>query len=70
MCKIGTQMINKCKSIIDDAIESLMVEIAYRMPRKIAYWAFIRIATEASVNKLSHKEMGNVTILDVIGTWK
>lgn len=55
---------------MDDATESLMAEIAYRMPRKIAYWAFIRIATEASVNKLSHKEMGNITILDVIGTWK
>jgi hypothetical protein len=29
-------------------IEKLCIAVAWAMPRKLAYWAFIRVATEGS----------------------
>ena len=51
-------------------IENICIWIAWHLPMNVAQWAFIRVATLASVRELSDMEMGNITIQDVIRTWK
>ena len=47
---------------------NLWEKCAWKLPRKLAYWAFIRVAAEAS-QKLALKEMGNITVLDAVHIW-
>ena len=51
-------------------INKLCYWIAWHLPMKIVQEAFIRAATRASCEELSNVEMGNITVIDVIKTWK
>lgn len=51
-------------------IEKLYYWIAWHLPMKIVREAFIRAAAKASCEELSNVEMGKITVIDVIRTWK
>lgn len=51
-------------------INKLCYWIAWHLPMKIVQEAFVRAAAKASCEELSSVEMGKITVIDVIRTWK
>lgn len=49
-------------------IERLCIWLAWHMPARLAKWAFVRVATAASV-KLSDREMGSITCVEALWEW-
>ena len=50
-------------------IENLWIWIAWKMPKPLAKWVFVRVATSASV-ELPDKEMGSITCVEALNIWK
>lgn len=45
--------------------------LAWKLPKRLAYWVAIRVATYASATKeLSHKEMGAITAFEAVQGWE
>lgn len=51
-------------------IDKLLWYIAYKIPHKLAKYIFIRVATYASVSKFRDKEMGSITVFNILEAWE
>lgn len=50
-------------------VEKLLIRVAWLLPRQLAYWAFIRVATHASVTDYSHREMESISVVEIVNAW-
>lgn len=50
-------------------IDNIIVSLAYRLPRRLAYWCFIRVATAATVGKYSSQQVPMLTVVDAAKRW-
>lgn len=41
-------------------IERLAIAIAWRLPRKVAFWAFVRVATEGCEDNPADQSVGEI----------
>lgn len=44
--------------------------LAWLLPRRLCYWAFIRIAAEATTTKFRDQEPDNVSIMQALQSWE
>lgn len=44
--------------------------LAWKLPKRLAYWTVIRVVTHVSTTSLSYKEMGAITALEAVQEWK
>lgn len=51
-------------------IEKLCIWLAWKMPRRLAYYTAVRVVTWASTQGLANKEMGTITAVEALGEWK
>lgn len=49
-------------------IEKFWIWLAWHLPASLAKWAFVRVATAASI-KLSDQEMGAITCQAALEVW-
>ncbi len=50
-------------------IEKLCIWIAWKLPRRLVYWAGIRMMSSATVGKYSDQIVPDLTIKQVIDRW-
>jgi hypothetical protein len=50
-------------------LERLWRALAWRLPRALAYWAFIRVAAEATTHEFSDKHPEEVTAVQMMKSW-
>lgn len=50
-------------------IEKFWIWLAWKLPRPLAKWAYIRVATAASV-EMSDREMGAIKCIEALEAWK
>lgn len=61
---------------LDDAketnvIENLWIWVAFRLPRRLAYWSMVRVAAEASASdNLVNVVVPELTVLEAMGEWQ
>ena len=52
-------------------IEKIWIWIAWRLPKELVKWAFIRLAVNASASEIyKDTEVPTITLLDALGVWK
>lgn len=49
--------------------ERIAIKIAYALPRRLAYWAYIRVHSEATVTTHQDKTPDQVTVFDAMKSW-
>lgn len=49
-------------------VERMLIWTAWRLPRRLVYWAAIRLTAEASVT-FHDKEMGAITAQEALRVW-
>lgn len=49
--------------------EKILQWIAWKVPRSLAMWVFIRVATWATVGKYSGTEVPALTCVDALDRW-
>jgi len=50
----------------NDMRDKFFCWLAWLLPRRLAYWAAIRVLTWASTREFSHREMGSITVIEAI----
>lgn len=50
-------------------IEKITVWLAWRLPRRLAMWAFVRVATWGTVGQYSNTEVPSLTCVDALDRW-
>jgi hypothetical protein len=51
-------------------MDNIWMWIAWKLPRRLAMWVFIRIVSNASgSDELSNKVMGEITVFDCMRYW-
>lgn len=50
-------------------IENFWIWLAWKLPKPLAKWAYIRVTTAASV-ELGDREMGSLTCVEALKEWK
>ena len=50
-------------------IEKLTMKLAYALPRRLAYWAYVRVHSEATVTTHQDKTPDQVTVFDAMKSW-
>lgn len=50
--------------------EWLAVEIALALPKRIAYWASIRVAAHATTGEYGHQIVPELTLPDMLRRWE
>lgn len=53
----------------NDMRDKFFCWLAWLLPRRLAYWAAIRVLTWASTREFSHREMGSITVIEAIQSW-
>lgn len=55
---------------MQDIKEIILMWIAYKLiPRRLAYWCYIRVHTHATVTKFKDKSPDQVTCFDAMKAW-
>ena len=49
--------------------DKVMCWLAYKLPKRLAYWCFIRVGSFASV-KLDDIDVSELSVLDALRAWK
>lgn len=62
-------MIHMLRLFLADVPDSIALFVAYRLPRRVVYWAGIRMMAEAS-QKLPHAEVPALTPADILKAWR
>lgn len=65
MLKGGTKMRYK----IEKTSEKIWVAIAWALPRKLVYWASIRLMSAATVGKYSSQVVPELSAMDALKRW-
>lgn len=50
-------------------IENITVWLAWKLPKRLAMWAFIRVATWATIAEYSGTEVPALTCVDALDRW-
>lgn len=51
------------------AYESLLRKIVWRLPRRIVYWAYIRVAAHATTGVYGNTVVPELTMMDALKRW-
>lgn len=51
------------------AYESLLRKIVWRLPRRIVYWAYIRVAANAATGQYSNTVVPEITMMEALKRW-
>lgn len=54
---------------VDRLRERIWRAIAWRLPRGLAYWAAVRVNTEATTTRFTDKRPEEVSIIDALTVW-
>lgn len=49
--------------------ERFVIALAWRLPRWLVYWCFIRVAAHATQGKYSETEVPSLTAMDALKRW-
>lgn len=55
---------------LERAKDKVAMEAAYRLPRRVVKWAFVRATAEASTGSLASMETPAITALQVLRAWE
>jgi len=50
--------------------EKLVMWMAWRLPRKVAYWAAIRVMANATQGRWSHQLVPDLLAMDALARWE
>lgn len=50
-------------------IEKLLMAVAWRLPRRLVYWAAIRLMAHATTGQYSDQETNALTALEALERW-
>jgi len=53
----------------DRVKERGLINLAWLMPRKLAYWCAMRVFAECITGTYSHRIVGTVTIIEALNDW-
>jgi len=51
-------------------MEKFWYQLAWCLPRRLAYWCFVRVASHATAGRWSSEIPDNVSIVTAAGRWK
>ena len=51
-------------------LERFTIWLAWRLPRRLAYWAAIRVNSHATVTAFKHRTPDKVSIMDALKAWQ
>ena len=49
--------------------ERLMLWIAWHLPRRLAYWTFIRVAARGTTGEYGSTDVTTLTVIDAMQRW-
>jgi hypothetical protein len=50
-------------------LEKITIAMAWMLPRKLAYWAAIRVGAHATQGEYSNQEVPALTFIDALKRW-
>ena len=50
-------------------VENFCIWVAWKLPRKVAYWAAIRVMAHATQGKYENQEVPALLAMDVLKRW-
>ena len=54
----------------DERKEDIVIKLAWMLPRSIAYWAFVRVASSSTPPGMSMFDCTQTTCLEAMDNWK
>lgn len=49
--------------------QKLLIKLAWKMPRKLAYWAAIRVISNATIGQYENQVVPDLTAMDALERW-
>lgn len=50
-------------------IDRLVMWLAWRLPRELAYWAAIRVAAHATTGRYDNTDPGQLDVMEMLNRW-